>query len=152
MTSNVNAFGSPPDIRIQDKYANVQPVRDVKPHERDESELSKLPQPTGYRILILPYIPPNTSKGGIILANETVKQEELATTVGYVVGLGPDAYVDPMKYPEGAWCKKGDYILFGKYAGAKITMKCEEGPLPMRLLNDDEVLAVIDNPEDYVGV
>jgi len=148
-----NAFGSPPDIKIQDKYRpeNIA-VATIKPHEREESELDKLPVPTGYRLLILPYTPPNTSKGGILLANETVRQEELATFVGYVVSVGPDAYKDTSKFPGGAWCKSGDYILFGKYAGAKLTMKGDDGNLPMRLLNDDEVLAVIDNPEDYVGV
>jgi len=151
-TEPVSQFGSPPDIRIQDKYKpeNIAPM--VKPHEREQSQLDKLPKPTGYRILVLPYTPPNTSRGGIILANETVRQEELATFIGYVVETGPDAYNDASKFPGGAWCKKGDYIMFGKYAGAKLTMKGEDGNLPMRLLNDDEVLAVVTNPEDYVGV
>jgi co-chaperonin GroES (HSP10) len=67
--------------------------------------------------------------------------------------LGPDAYADASRYPEGPWCKSGDYVLFGRYAGARIVMAGEDNDdLPLRLLNDDEVLAVIDNPEDYVRV
>jgi len=125
----------------------------IASEERAKSQLDKLPRPTGYRILIVPYTQPATSKGGILLADSTLKTEELATTIGYVVALGPDAYGDPVKFPEGAWCKTGDYIMFGRYAGARITMQgADKDDLRLRLINDDEILAVIDNPEDYVGV
>ena len=67
--------------------------------------------------------------------------------------MGPDAYKDINKFPEGPWCKEGDYILFGRYAGARIIMQGENNDdLPLRLLDDDMILAVIDNPEDYVGI
>jgi chaperonin GroES len=111
-----------------------------------EREVDKLPVPTGYRILILPYTIAKKTKGGIVLAKETVERERLATNVGYVVALGPDAYTDPDKYPCGAWCKKGDWIIFGRYAGARIKIDGGE----MRLLNDDEVLAVVNDPENVV--
>ena len=121
--------------------------------ERAKSQLDKLPRPTGYRILIVPYTQPTASKGGILLAESTLKTEELATTIGYVAALGPDAYKDGAKFPEGAWCKTGDYIMFGRYAGARIVMQgADNDDLPLRLINDDEILAVVDNPEDYVGV
>jgi co-chaperonin GroES (HSP10) len=118
-----------------------------------ESQLDKLPQPTGWRILIVPYTAPRMTKGGIALPDSTVRNEEVAATIGYVAALGPDAYQDTAKFPEGPWCKKGDYVLFGRYAGARIMMQGEDNDnLPLRLLNDDEVLGVISNPEDYVGV
>ncbi len=85
-----------------------------------------------------------TSKGGIILANQTLEKERLATNVGFVVSLGPDAYKDSNKFPEGPWCQEGDWVIFGRYAGARI--KIDGGDL--RLLNDDEILAVVNNPED----
>lgn len=120
--------------------------------ERAQAQLGKLPKPTGYRILILPYTQPAKSKGGIMLTADTIQQEQLATTVGYVVAVGDDAYKDEKKFKT-HWCKEGDYVLFGRYAGAKIMMQGEDNDnLPMRLLNDDEILAVIDNPNDYVGV
>ena len=115
--------------------------------ETIDSHSEKLPHPTGYRILILPFSPPSVTKSGIHLAKQTVDRESLATVVGYVVRLGPDAYGDENKFPDGAWCREGDWVIFGRYAGARF--KIEGGD--MRLLNDDEILAVIDNPEDILS-
>jgi co-chaperonin GroES (HSP10) len=112
-------------------------------HENLESHADKLPRPTGYRVLILPFTLSSVTKGGIHLAKQTVDKERLATVVGYVVELGPDAYTDPHKFPEGAWCKKGDWVIFGRYAGARFQIEGGD----MRLLNDDEILATIDDPE-----
>ena len=115
--------------------------------EEDASLQAKLPTPTGYRILILPFVPGKVTRGGIHLAKQTVDKERLATVVGYVVRLGPDAYKDDRKFPEGPWCQEGDWIIFGRYAGARIQI--EGGDL--RLLNDDEILAVINDPEDILA-
>jgi len=115
--------------------------------QEDTSLQAKLPTPTGYRILILPFVPGKVTRGGIHLAKQTVDKERLATVVGYVVRLGPDAYKDDRKFPEGPWCQEGDWIIFGRYAGARIQI--EGGDL--RLLNDDEILAVINDPEDILA-
>ena len=115
--------------------------------EEDASLQAKLPTPTGYRILILPFVPGKVTRGGIHLAKQTVDKERLATVVGYVVRLGPDAYKDNRKFPEGPWCQEGDWVIFGRYAGARIQI--EGGDL--RLLNDDEILAVINDPEDILA-
>ena len=115
--------------------------------QEDSSLQEKLPVPTGYRILMLPFVPGKVTRGGIHLAKQTVDKERLATVVGYVVKLGPDAYKDDRKFPEGPWCQEGDWVIFGRYAGARIQI--EGGDL--RLLNDDEILAVIDNPEDILA-
>lgn len=129
-----------------------------KPNEvRAESEVDKLPRPTGWRLLIIPYAQPRMSQGGILYSNKTVNDEELAGIVGYVVTLGPLAYKDPNKFGEDAepWCKKGDYIIYGKYAGKRMLLR-EEGSeikgIPCRIINDDEVIAVISDPADYVGL
>tara|TARA_R110000803_G_scaffold79057_1_gene144441 strand:+ start:8086 stop:8613 length:528 start_codon:yes stop_codon:yes gene_type:complete len=161
MANTPTSFGTP-------KAANVKSIGDtisefakrntendpVDSATKAEGQRNKLPQPTGYRILIIPEAVPTKSKGGIEYAAQTMQVEQLASVVGYVLALGPDAYKDPLKYPEGAWCKPGDYIIFGRYAGAKITMHGEkqEEDLHLRLLNDDEILAVVSNPNDYVGV
>ena len=113
----------------------------------DTSLKEKLPKPTGYRILILPFVPPRASKVGILLANQTIEKERLATNVGFVVSLGPDAYKDSNKFPEGPWCQERDWVIFGRYAGARI--KIDGGDL--RLLNDDEILAKIDDPEEILS-
>ena len=108
-----------------------------------ETHADKLPRPTGYRILILPFSLPEVTKGGIHIAKATLDKERIATVVGYVVAMGPDAYGDVNKFPEGAWCKKGDWVIFGRYAGARFQIEGGD----MRLLNDDEILATIDDPE-----
>ena len=82
-------------------------------------------------------------KGGLILADETVERSQVASTCGLVLRMGPHCY-DKERYPEGPWCKKGDWIIFARYAGSRI--KIDGGEI--RLLNDDEVLATVENPED----
>ena len=112
-----------------------------------ENQKELLPQPTGYRILILPRGRDPVTKGGIQLAKETIDRDSIASVVGYVVAVGPDAYKDKQKFPDGPWCKEGDWILFGRYAGARFRIEGGE----MRLLNDDEILAMLPDPEavDY---
>lgn len=108
------------------------------------SEVEKLPTPTGYRLLVLPFSQKAVTKGGIHLSDSYLEKERLATNVGFIISLGDDAYKDEVKFPNGPWCAEGDWIIFGRYAGARI--KIDGGDL--RLLNDDEVLAVIGEPED----
>jgi len=90
--------------------------------------------------------PPEKTKGGIMLAKQTLDKERIATIVGLVVTLGPDAYSDKEKFPEGPWCKEGDWVIFGRYAGARFNIEGGD----MRLLNDDEILATVNNPEDIL--
>ena len=107
---------------------------------------SRLPKPTGWRILVMPYKRKEKTKKGIILPDQALEKEHVATVCAYVLEVGPDAYKDKEKFPEGPWCKKGDWIIFGRYAGARI--KIDDGEL--RLLNDDEILATIQKPEDIL--
>ena len=142
--------GGEPIPSIVDRFEKIEPVVEKEETftpekiEEDESLIGQLPTPTGYRIMILPCSRKQKTKGGIWLADSTLEQERIGTNVGYVVSLGPDAYKDERKFPAGAWCKPKDWVIFGRYAGARI--KIEGGEL--RLLNDDDILAVVDNPED----
>ena len=112
----------------------------------DEAVLDRIPKPTGWRIVILPYRGTNKSKGGIVLADQTIERQQLTTTCGYVLKVGPLAYADEAKFPQGPWCKEGDWIIFGRYAGARMNIDGGE----IRILNDDEILAVISDPEDIL--
>lgn len=111
-----------------------------------DSAMSRIPTPTGWRIAILPYRGAGKSKGGIALTKDTQEKTQLATTCGYVLKMGPLAYKDQDKFPNGAWCKEGDWIIFGRYAGARISIDGGE----IRLLNDDEIIGTINNPEDIL--
>jgi len=112
----------------------------------EQSVLDRIPKPTGWRIVILPYRGAEKSKGGIVIAEQTRAREQAATVCGYVLSVGPLAYADEGKFPTGPWCKQGDWIVFGRYAGARLPIDGGE----IRIINDDEVLATIQNPEDIL--
>ena len=111
-----------------------------------KKESPKLPRPTGWRMLVLPFKMKEKTKGGVILAEDTLERQQVASQVGLVMAMGPQCYKDKERYPEGPWCKEKDWVMFARYAGSRI--KIEGGE--MRLLNDDEVLATIDSPEDIL--
>ena len=109
-------------------------------------ESTKLPQPTGWRILILPFKMGEKTKGGILMGQDTLEKQQVASQCGNVLAMGPDCYRDKNRYKQGPWCKVGDWVMFARYAGSRI--KIEGGEV--RLLNDDEILATIKNPEDIL--
>jgi co-chaperonin GroES (HSP10) len=110
-----------------------------------EEKAKQLPNPSGYRILIA--IPESEEKfeSGIIKADTTRNVEEIATIIGFVLDMGPDAYADKDKFPSGPWCKKGDFILFRAYSGTRFKIHGKE----FRLINDDSVEGIVDDPRGY---
>jgi co-chaperonin GroES (HSP10) len=93
----------------------------------------RLPKPSGYKVLVaLPKIEEKTS-GGIIKAQSTVDREATAANVGFVLEVGPDAYKDKEKFPTGAWCKQGDFVVMRSYSGTRMSIDGEE----FRMINDD---------------
>ncbi len=120
--------------------------KEQKTYDRLKSkESDKLPKPTGWRMLLLPFKMKEKTKGGLILGQETLEKQQVASQCGLVLAMGPHCY-DKEKFPEGPWCKKGDWVVFARYAGSRIHIDGGE----VRLLNDDEVLATIENPEDIL--
>lgn len=107
-----------------------------------EEKAKQLPDPSGYRILCaVPDIEEKTA-GGILKADITKHYEELLTTVLFVLKVGPDAYKDERKFPSGPWCKEGDFILVRPNAGTRVKIHGKE----FRILNDDSVEAVVEDP------
>jgi co-chaperonin GroES (HSP10) len=132
--------------RAAQQEVEVKEEESLRPENMDQSVIDRIPKPTGWRIVVLPFRPPKKTKSGIVLAEQVVDRQNLATVCGYVVSVGELAYGDTEKFPNGPWCKKGDWIVFGRYAGARIGIDGGE----IRILNDDEVLATIADPEDLV--
>ena len=118
----------------------------LKKSKQITKESTKLPQPTGWRILVLPFKMGEKTKGGILMGQDTVEKQQVASQCGNVLAMGPDCYRDKDRYKQGPWCKVGDWVMFARYAGSRI--KIEGGEV--RLLNDDEILATIKNPEDIL--
>jgi|TARA_B100001778_G_scaffold170460_1_gene140101 co-chaperonin GroES (HSP10) len=131
-------------LGLQDKYekekkAEPEPLNP----ENIKKQKEQLPDPSGWRLLVLPFTPKEKTKGGIIIAQESLEKLRIATNCGYVLKVGPLAYYDKEKFPTGAWCKKGDWVIFARYAGSRLPIEGGE----VRLLNDDEVLGTIGDPE-----
>jgi hypothetical protein len=107
-----------------------------------EEKAKQLPRPSGYHILCA--IPPIEKEfdSGILKADTTLHYEELLTTVLWVMDLGPDCYKDASRFPSGPWCKKGDFILVRPNAGSRLLIHGRE----FRLVNDDSIEAVVDDP------
>ena len=109
--------------------------------QKDPGVLPDLP---GYHILVRPISIKETTKGGILLPDSTREDISYITTVGRVLKLGELAYQDPDKFPNGAWCKKNDYIAYGKHVGQKLFYK----GVRLLLLFDDQVIMKVEDPTD----
>ncbi len=124
--------------------------RVLDPSLIDKTLKERLPQPTGWRLLVMPYQGKLKTDGGIIIPNEAREREALATVVAYVLKLGPLAYQDPNKFgdnPE-AWCQEGQWVCIGRYSGSRFKIDGGE----VRIINDDEVIATILEPDDVKQV
>ena len=130
---------------ITDAYKAKEEVV-LDPSVLDKSALERMPNPVGWRLLVLPYRGKGKTDGGIFLPDQTVEEHTISTQVGYVLKTGPLAYQDPEKFESGPWCEKGDWVMFARYAGSRFKIDGGE----VRILNDDEVLAKIQEPEDIL--
>ena len=130
-------------LALQEKYNEEDKKENQKQENLINKESSKLPKPTGWRILVLPFKMKEKTKGGIIMSETTIERQQVASQCGLVLAMGEQCY-DKERYPEGPWCKKGQWVVFARYAGSRIQIDGGE----VRLLNDDEILATIENPED----
>jgi co-chaperonin GroES (HSP10) len=124
---------------LQEKYAEekAQEPDPLHPDNIGTDTVDELPEPSGYRILVLPFTPKNKTKGGILFSQETLDKARIA--------MGDLAYTDKDKFGE-PWCKKGDWVIFARYAGSRLPIDGGE----VRILNDDEVLGTIKDPESIL--
>ena len=134
-------------VSIKEAYVNLE-EKVLDPQNIDVSMMDRLPSPTGWRLLILPYRGKGKTEGGVLLPDAVIDRESLATVCGFVLKAGPLAYDDKEKFPGGAWCKEKDWVIFGRYAGSRFKIDGGE----VRILNDDEIIAVIQDPEDILHI
>jgi len=116
--------------------------------EDKEPAMERVPQATGWRMVILPYKGVEKTKGGLLLTDKAIEEQQLTTNVGLILSMGSDAYADKNKFPNGPWCKKGDWVVFAKYAGSRVRIEGGE----IRILNDDEILAKLKDPKDVLTI
>ena len=111
---------------LENKYEKQDKEATEKP---SQTNLEKLPDPTGWRILVMPFQVKEETKGGIIIAQETLDRARAAVQVGYVLKKGPLCYADKERYPTGAWCEEKDWVIFARYAGSR--MEIDGGEIRM---------------------
>jgi co-chaperonin GroES (HSP10) len=130
------------EILIGSNPDNPQIVGAFNFEASDADKGKQLPKPSGYRILCA--IPEQEKEydSGIIKADETMRYEEVLTTVLFVVDMGPDCYKDASRFPTGPWCKKGDFVLVRPNAGTRLVIHGRE----FRIINDDSVEGIVDDP------
>ena len=114
--------------------------------EKKKDELEKIPQPSGWRMVLFPLKLQGKTKGGVLLTDDTVTESQVTTNICKVLKMGPECYKDKDKFPSGPWCKEGDWVLITRYAGSRIRIDGGE----LRIINDDEILAVVDDPRDIL--
>jgi len=113
-------------------------------------DASKIPIPTGWRLLIKKHTAKTMTSGGIALPEDTVKGQDYVGNIGTVVDMGQDAYQHE-KFGDGEpWCEIGDTIFFNPHSGMDIKIRDGEAIVTYRLINDDEVLGTIEDPEVVV--
>ena len=100
-------------------------------------------------MLVLPYKGKGKTDAGILLTKQTTDRESLATVVAYVVKMGPQCYNDKNRFGDTPWCEEKQWVMIGRYAGSRF--KLEDGA-EVRIINDDEVIATILNPDDIMSV
>ena len=114
----------------------------VKKPPVDKKIRSQLPDPKGWKILVAMPSADEKTKGGILKAASTIKDEELSNICGYVLKMGSECYKDEKRFPNGPWCKEGDFIIMRAYSGTRISIHGKE----FRIINDDTPEAVVDDP------
>ena len=134
---------------ILPKHFAERRIKQVEKEKKEKNipEASKLPKPTGWRLLVLPHRGQGKTKGGVLLSDKTVEETQIATNVGLVLAMGPDAYNDKERFPNGPWSKKNDWVIFARYAGSRLNIEGGE----LRILNDDEILGKTDDPESILS-
>ena len=108
--------------------------------------LEIIPNPVGYRMLVRPWSGHKKTKGGLLLTEDTADKIQMTTVVALVVKMGDLCYKDESKFPGGPWCKEGEFIIYGRYAGSRFQTKFGEH----RILNDDEIIGTVKKPEDIL--
>jgi co-chaperonin GroES (HSP10) len=120
-------------------------ARVLDPNLLKKSLLDRMPNPSGWRILVLPYRGKGVTEGGIQLVKETMDRESLSTVVAYVLKVGPLAYKETEKYGNKPWCQEKDWVLIGRYAGSRFRLEDDH---EVRIINDDDIIGTILDPDD----
>ena len=143
-TLSISQPNQTPKIELPDK--KLVGVKPSEPKEPKKLEKEQIPQPTGWRMIVLPFKMDEKTAGGVLITETTLARQQVASQCGLVLKMGPQCYNDKERYPEGPWCKVNDWVVFARYAGSRLQIEGGE----IRLLNDDEILATVKDPKSLI--
>lgn len=136
----------PPGISFPEQ---IQPAEMPAEDATNEEKANQLPEPVGYKLLcVVPDVSETIDGTNLVKASDAMRREEQTTTVLFVVKVGPDEYKDTTKFPGGPWCKAGDFVMTRTYTGTRFKMYGKE----MRLINDDQIEGVVQDPRGITHV
>ena len=138
----------PESLAVVKNEPEEEKVEEIEIDESEARKASQMPKPKGYKILIALPEPDEKTDGGIIKSSQTIYNEEVGSIGGFVLEMGPDAYANHGRFPTGPFCKKGDWIVMRSYSGTRFLVHGRE----FRLINDDSVEAVVEDPRGIVKV
>ena len=143
-TLSISTPNQKPKIELPDK--KLVGVKPSEPKEPKKLERDQIPQPTGWRMIVLPFRMDEKTAGGVLVTETALERQQVASQCGLVLAMGPQCYNDKERYPEGPWCKVNDWVVFARYAGSRLQIEGGE----IRLLNDDEILATVKDPKSLI--
>ena len=136
----------PPGITLP---KTIQPAEMPDESATNEEKANQLPEPVGYKLLcVVPDVSETIDGTNLVKSSDAMRREEQTTTVLFVVKVGSDAYKDTAKFPNGPWCKEGDFVMTRTYTGTRFKMYGKE----MRLINDDQIEGVVQDPRGITHV
>ena len=139
------------DLEKIDELNGIDPTKAPQSQEEAGDELMEelIPHPVGYHLLIaMPKVDDTFGDSGIIKASQTIHHESILSMVGLVLDMGAEAYTDEARFPNGPWCKKGDYVMFRSNSGTRFKVAGQE----FRIMNDDSIEAVVSDPSAITHV
>ena len=146
MTETITVTGVGAEASVSPAMTALEEKRQKKIAEeiKTQEELeASIPKPVGYRVLIaLPNVEETFGDSGLVKASSTVREEYILSTVGVVLDMGAEAYSDKERFPTGPWCKVGDHVMFRANTGTRFKVNGQD----FRLMNDDSIEAVVDDP------
>jgi co-chaperonin GroES (HSP10) len=110
-----------------------------------EEKAKQLPDPAGFMLLtVVPEAMEEyaDSEVGLIKDSKTMHYEEVLTPVLFVIKMGPEAYQDKSRFPSGARCKVGDFVIVRPNTGTRLKIHGRE----FRMINDDSVEGIVQDP------
>jgi co-chaperonin GroES (HSP10) len=131
------------EIKVTEENPQSAKIYTYDPNMSDDELEVQLPKPVGYRVLVaMPEVEKTFDGTNVLKTDAVMHNEHIMSIIGMVLDMGDQAYNDKERFPNGPWCKTGDYVMFRANTGTRFKVAGVE----YRLMNDDSIEAVVADP------